>query len=148
MKKTNLLSSDLLLPLDLGGSCPSLLARVNEASLDFNSGLATQTDGRSVVGTSFYLVPSFAAFLSLFNHLCVLVFCSYFFFFQQSVQYKLSETLFQSSDLWEKQFDPFKNRMRVWIYLIYILFSNPLRCPTSCELHITCLALFLLFTNP
>lgn len=72
------------------------------ASFRFRLELCLITGGRSVVGTSFYLVPSFTAFLSSFNHLHVLVFCSHCFFFQPSVWCKLSETLFQSSDLWGK----------------------------------------------
>lgn len=117
----NLLSSDLLLPLDLGWSCPSSLAWGETASLHFssvsNSGLVIQTDTRPVVGTSFYLVPSFVAFLSLFDHLRLPVSCSYIFFFQQSFQRKLAETLIQSCDFWGNKLSLFRNRMCAFVWL-------------------------------
>lgn len=84
MRGTTLLSSDLLLPLDLGRSCPSSLA---EARWPLHTSVASLTwiYVRPVVGVSFYLVPSFIAFLSLFDHLHIPVSCTYFLLFQQSV---------------------------------------------------------------
>lgn len=92
------------------------------------------------MGTSFYLVPSFAAFLSLFNHLCVPVFCSYcfFLFFLLPTISPIQTIRNINSTQWllGKQKEK-KKIINVCICLIYILFSNPLRSPMSCEFHVT-----------
>lgn len=88
--------------LDLGWSCPSSLAWGEAASLHF-SGFKLWFGNTNWHETSCWnqLVPSFAAFPSVFDHLRVSVFHSSLSFFQQSFHRRLyKETLIQSSDFW------------------------------------------------
>lgn len=97
--------------------------------------LVIQTDVRRV-GNSFYLVPSFAAFLSLFNHLCVPVSCGYFSSNNQS-NANCQKHWFNAVTFGGNKLSLFKKKENVYICPIYIPFNTPLRCPTSCKLHET-----------
>lgn len=127
MRTTTHLPSDLLLPLDLGGSCPSSLARVKTSA----PSSIMWAGVRSAVGTSFYLVPSFAASLVLIrssprSH--VLQFCSRFFFFSSSSNNQNVDSVTFGENK--------KKTECVCTCLIYTQFSNPLGCPTSCEFYV------------
>lgn len=113
-----------------------------------NCSLVIQADMRPVAGNSFYLVPSFASFLSLFDHLCVPVFCWYFFSFQLLVWRKMSETLIQCSDFCGKQVEPFKNRMCAFFDLHAVQQSSQMSHVMWISCNSWCHSLFLSFTKP
>lgn len=131
MRTTNLLSSELLLPLDLGWSCPSLLAGDNLWEPASTLCLPSQPSCPHSIISMFMC---FAVSVSSFNN-------------QSDAKYR--KLCFKAVTFGKSDSSLLKTEcVCAYIYLIYILFSSPLRCPISCELHTTCVALFLLFTNP